>query len=259
MEGVTREELDAYFTHRLKSAGVPYRRHSMTNSRQALYQVTRGIFGKSISLFLSPLCDWGRAKASVVDEAILLDARRQGAAMSAATKKAPETTVLPIGATVRAAAGHAACGVGSNRACCQRKAFSFCVPRRASPRPLRAACSCINTVNSVKRYNLIGCVTINKAHRAIFFPRGDTQLAGPFSSQERKDFLSVCHEQPCAPPVSKMNGDAKSACKRCGHLRGHTIPHLTMCLSLVGRLLSPAPCDRVNVNTRSQNRQLIVR
>jgi hypothetical protein len=113
-----------------------------------------------------------------------------------------------------------------------------------------------NAVNSVKRYNLIGCVTHEQNAPRIIFMKGPQVFhevilnsLAPFSSQKRKDFLSACHEQPCAPPVSKMNGGAKSACKRCGHLRGHTILHFDNVSFLVGRLLSPAPCDRVNVNT----------
>jgi type II secretory pathway predicted ATPase ExeA len=45
MEGVTREERDAYLTHQLKPAGVAQAPFD-DNSRQALYQVTRGILRK---------------------------------------------------------------------------------------------------------------------------------------------------------------------------------------------------------------------
>ena len=127
MEGVTREERDAYLTHQLKSAGVTQAPFD-DNSRQALYQVTRGILGKVNRLALTALRLGSERKASVVDEAILLDARRQGAAMSAPTKKAPETTVLSIGATVRTAAGHATCELDQTGLAATAR-HSLCGPR----------------------------------------------------------------------------------------------------------------------------------
>jgi hypothetical protein len=66
-----------------------------------------------------------------------------------------------------------------------------------------------NAVNSVKRYNLIGCVTHEQNAPRIIFMKGPQVFhevilnsLAPFSSQKRKDFLSACHEQPCAPPES---------------------------------------------------------
>jgi hypothetical protein len=84
--------------------------------------------GKSISFALTALRLGSERKASVVDEAILLDARRQGAPMSAAAKKAPETTVLSIGATVRTAAGHAACELDQTGLAATAR-HSLCGPR----------------------------------------------------------------------------------------------------------------------------------
>ena len=48
LEGLSREELDAYLTHQLKSAGVSQPLLDET-ARQALYQATKGILRRSIS------------------------------------------------------------------------------------------------------------------------------------------------------------------------------------------------------------------
>jgi general secretion pathway protein A len=73
LEGVTREELDAYLTHQLKAAGVTQPLFDET-ARQALYQATRGILRKVNKLAVSALRLAAERKASVVDEALLLDA-----------------------------------------------------------------------------------------------------------------------------------------------------------------------------------------
>ena len=73
LEGVTREELDAYLTHQLKAAGVTQALFDET-ARQALYQATRGILRKVNKLAVSALRLAAERKASVVDEALLLDA-----------------------------------------------------------------------------------------------------------------------------------------------------------------------------------------
>lgn len=73
LEGVTREELDAYLTHQFKAAGVAQPLFD-ENARQALYQATRGILRKVNKLAVTALRLAAERKASVVDEAILLDA-----------------------------------------------------------------------------------------------------------------------------------------------------------------------------------------
>ena len=73
LEGVTREELDAYLAHQLKAAGVTQPLFDET-ARQALYQATRGILRKVNKLAVSALRLAAERKASVVDEALLLDA-----------------------------------------------------------------------------------------------------------------------------------------------------------------------------------------
>jgi type II secretory pathway predicted ATPase ExeA len=73
LEGVTREELDAYLAHQLKAAGVTQPLFDET-ARQALYQATRGILRKVNKLAVSALRLAAERKASGVDEALLLDA-----------------------------------------------------------------------------------------------------------------------------------------------------------------------------------------
>jgi general secretion pathway protein A len=73
LEGVTREELDAYLAHQLKAAGVTQPLFDET-ARQALYQATRGILRKVNKLAVSALRLAAERKASTVDEALLLDA-----------------------------------------------------------------------------------------------------------------------------------------------------------------------------------------
>ena len=73
LDGLSREELDAYLTHQLKAAGVTQPLLDET-ARQALYQATKGILRKVNKLVLTALRLAATRKASTVDEAILLDA-----------------------------------------------------------------------------------------------------------------------------------------------------------------------------------------
>ena len=73
LEGLSREELDAYLTHQLKAAGAPQPLFDDT-ARQALYQATKGILRKVNKLALTALRLAASRKESSVGEAILLDA-----------------------------------------------------------------------------------------------------------------------------------------------------------------------------------------
>ena len=73
LEGLSREELDAYLTHQLKAAGVTQPLFDDT-ARQALYQATKGILRKVNKLALTALRLAALRKASMVEESILLDA-----------------------------------------------------------------------------------------------------------------------------------------------------------------------------------------
>jgi len=73
LEGLSREELDAYLTHQLKAAGVSQPLFDDT-ARQALYQASKGIPRKVNKLALSALRLAAERKMSSVNEAILLDA-----------------------------------------------------------------------------------------------------------------------------------------------------------------------------------------
>jgi general secretion pathway protein A len=73
LEGLTREELDAYLAHQLKAAGVTQPLFDDT-ARQALYQATKGILRKVNKLALTALRLAASRKESKVGEAILLDA-----------------------------------------------------------------------------------------------------------------------------------------------------------------------------------------
>jgi general secretion pathway protein A len=73
LDGLSREELDAYLVHQLKAAGVTQPLLDET-ARQALYQATKGILRKVNKLVLTALRLAATRKASTVDEAILLDA-----------------------------------------------------------------------------------------------------------------------------------------------------------------------------------------
>jgi general secretion pathway protein A len=73
LDGLSREDLDAYLAHQLKAAGVTQPLFDDT-ARQALYQATKGIPRKVNKLALTALRLAAARKASVVTEAILLDA-----------------------------------------------------------------------------------------------------------------------------------------------------------------------------------------
>jgi general secretion pathway protein A len=73
LEGITRDELDAYLTHQLKAAGISQPLFDEA-SRQALYQATKGILRKVNKLALTALRLAASRKAAVVEESILLDA-----------------------------------------------------------------------------------------------------------------------------------------------------------------------------------------
>jgi type II secretory pathway predicted ATPase ExeA len=73
LEGISREELDAYLAHQLKAAGLTQPLFDDT-ARQALYQATKGILRKVNKLALTALRLAAARKASLVDESILLDA-----------------------------------------------------------------------------------------------------------------------------------------------------------------------------------------
>jgi type II secretory pathway predicted ATPase ExeA len=73
LEGLSREEMDAYLTHQLKAAGVTQPLFDDT-ARQALYQATKGVPRKINKLALMALRLAASRQASMVEEAILLDA-----------------------------------------------------------------------------------------------------------------------------------------------------------------------------------------
>jgi type II secretory pathway predicted ATPase ExeA len=73
LEGLTREELDAYLTQQLKAAGVTQPLFEDT-ARQGLYQATKGIPRKVNKLAVTALRLAAQRKAPIVDDALLLDA-----------------------------------------------------------------------------------------------------------------------------------------------------------------------------------------
>jgi type II secretory pathway predicted ATPase ExeA len=73
LEGLSRQELDAYLNQQLKAAGVSQPLFDET-ARQGLYQATRGILRKVNKLALTALRLAATRKAQAVDETILLDA-----------------------------------------------------------------------------------------------------------------------------------------------------------------------------------------
>ena len=73
LEGIAREELDAYLTHQLKAAGMSQPLFDDA-AAQALYQATKGILRKVNKLALTALRLAALRKTSLVNEAILLDA-----------------------------------------------------------------------------------------------------------------------------------------------------------------------------------------
>ncbi len=73
LEGLTREELDAYLAHQLKTAGVSQPLFDDT-ARQGLYQATKGIPRKVNKLALTALRMAASRKMQMVNETLLLDA-----------------------------------------------------------------------------------------------------------------------------------------------------------------------------------------
>jgi len=73
LDGLSREELDAYLAQQLKAAGVGQPLFDETAS-QALYQATKGILRKVNKLALTALRIAATRKLQAVNEAILLDA-----------------------------------------------------------------------------------------------------------------------------------------------------------------------------------------
>ena len=73
LEGLTRDELDAYLAQQLKAAGVSQPLFDDT-ARQGLHQATKGIPRKVNKLALTALRLAAQRKASLVNEALLLDA-----------------------------------------------------------------------------------------------------------------------------------------------------------------------------------------
>lgn len=73
LEGLSREELDAYLAHQFNSAGVAQPLLDEM-ARQALYQATKGILRKVNKLVMTALRLAADRKLSVVNEGTLLDA-----------------------------------------------------------------------------------------------------------------------------------------------------------------------------------------
>ena len=73
LEGLTRQELDAYLAHQLKAAGVSQPLFDDT-ARQGLYQATKGIPRKVNKLALTALRLAASRQMQMVGEALLLDA-----------------------------------------------------------------------------------------------------------------------------------------------------------------------------------------
>ena len=73
LEGLTRDELDAYLAQQLKAAGVSQPLFDDT-ARQGMYQATKGIPRKVNKLAMTALRLAAASKSQTVNEAILLDA-----------------------------------------------------------------------------------------------------------------------------------------------------------------------------------------
>ena len=73
LEGLTRDELDAYLSQQLKAAGVSQPLFDDT-ARQGMYQATKGIPRKVNKLAMTALRLAAASKSQTVNEAILLDA-----------------------------------------------------------------------------------------------------------------------------------------------------------------------------------------
>ena len=96
LEGLSREELDAYLAHQLKAAGVTQPLFDDT-ARQALYQATKGILRKVNKLALTALRLAASRKASTVGGIDPAGCHHGGAAVSdAASKKSASPAVLSL-------------------------------------------------------------------------------------------------------------------------------------------------------------------
>ena len=73
LEGLSREELDAYLAQQLKAAGVSQPLFDDT-ARQGMYQATKGIPRKVNKLAMTALRLAAASKSQTVNQAILLDA-----------------------------------------------------------------------------------------------------------------------------------------------------------------------------------------
>jgi general secretion pathway protein A len=73
LQGLSREELDAYVAHQLKAAGVSQPLFDDT-ARQALYQATKGILRRVNSIAMTALRLAAARKSNLIDESILVDA-----------------------------------------------------------------------------------------------------------------------------------------------------------------------------------------
>src|SRR5216110_1004198 len=73
LEGLTRDELDAYLAQQLKAAGISQPLFDDT-ARQGMYQATKGILRKVNKLALTALRLAASRKLQLVNEALLLDA-----------------------------------------------------------------------------------------------------------------------------------------------------------------------------------------
>jgi general secretion pathway protein A len=73
LQGLSREELDAYVAHQLKAAGISQPLFDDT-ARQALYQATKGILRRVNSIALTALRLAAARKSNLIDESILVDA-----------------------------------------------------------------------------------------------------------------------------------------------------------------------------------------
>ena len=73
VEGLTRDELDAYLAQQIKAAGVSQPLFDET-ARQGMYQATKGLPRKVNKLAMTALRLAAASKPQTVNEAILLDA-----------------------------------------------------------------------------------------------------------------------------------------------------------------------------------------
>ena len=97
LEGLSREELDAYLAHQLKAAGVSQPLFDDT-ARQALYQATKGILPKSEQTGCGGVAPSGSQQGLYHRRSDSAGCSHRGALVSGAvTKSNPTATVLPLG------------------------------------------------------------------------------------------------------------------------------------------------------------------